>query len=134
MDEPLEDGPNPFCVFFVDNELPVSDLVAEWGPTTHPHALLARGGDLVADPLANNLPLVLGEGQHDVQMHASHGVGGIERLGNGDKSRLMTLKQLDQLVKIQQRAGQPIDLVDHHYVYPTGLDIGQETLKSRAVE
>jgi hypothetical protein len=46
----------------------------------------------------------------------------------------MTFEQLDQLVKIQQRAGQPVDLVDHHDVYPTGLDIGQETLKGRAVE
>jgi hypothetical protein len=46
-----------------DLELAVADLVAEWRPATHPHALRLRGGDLVADPFAGDLALELGEGQ-----------------------------------------------------------------------
>ncbi len=46
----------------------------------------------------------------------------------------MTLEQLDQLVKIQQRTGKSVDLVDRHDVDLTGLNVGQETLKGRAIE
>jgi hypothetical protein len=45
----------------------------------------------------------------------------------------MPLEQLDQLVKIQQRTGKSVDLVDRHDVDLTGLNVGQETLKGRAI-
>jgi hypothetical protein len=35
-------------------------------------------------------------------VHATHRIGRIERLGDGDKSCLMALELLDQLMKIQQ--------------------------------
>src|SRR5260370_24276144 len=133
LDEPFEDRPDPLGVGFMVDDLAVADLISERGTTTRPHARLPGGGDLVADPLANDLPFILGEGQHDVQMHAAHGVGRIERLRNGDERRLMTLEQFDQLVKIQQRTGEPVDLIDDHDVDAAGLNFGQETPKGRAI-
>ena len=44
------------------------------------------------------------------------------------------VEQLDQLGEIGQRAGEPVDLVDHHDVDLAGPDIGQELLQGRAVE
>src|ERR1700679_995883 len=40
----------------------VLDSVAQGNHAAHPHPLLFRGGDLVPDPLARDLPLELGEG------------------------------------------------------------------------
>jgi hypothetical protein len=40
----------------------VLDPVAQRDHAAHPHSLLLRGGDLVPDPLACDLPLELGEG------------------------------------------------------------------------
>jgi len=46
----------------LDHDQPaVLDFVAEGRPTAHPHALLARGRELVPDPLADDLALELGE-------------------------------------------------------------------------
>ena len=46
----------------------------------------------------------------------------------------MTLELLDQFVKIQERAGQPVDLVDDDDVDLAAFDVGQEALEGRAVE
>src|SRR4029077_1431096 len=46
----------------VNDEGRLSRVVAEAHNTAHPHALLLRGGDLVADPFAGDLALELGKG------------------------------------------------------------------------
>ena len=46
----------------VDDQRAILDLVAKRHGTAHPHALLAGGLDLVADALARDLALELGEG------------------------------------------------------------------------
>ena len=51
----------------VNHQLPVIEIVTQRHCATHPHALLLRGGDLVADPFSRNLPFELGEGQQDVE-------------------------------------------------------------------
>ena len=134
LDEPLEDRADPLGVGFVDDELAVPDLVAERGPAAHPHALLAGGRDLVADALADDLAFELGEGQQNVERHAPHGVGGVERLGDGDEGDAVALEHLDQLGKVEHRAGEPVDLVDHDHVDLAGFDIGQQALKGRALQ
>ena len=48
------------------------DVVAERHEAAHPHALLAGGGELVADTLADDLPLELSEREQDVQRQPSH--------------------------------------------------------------
>ena len=52
------------------------DVIAEEGVSSGPFALAARGGDLVAGPLGDDLALELGEGQQDVEHEASHRRGG----------------------------------------------------------
>ena len=37
----------------------------------------------------------------------------------------MPVEHLDDLGEVGERASQPVDLVDHHDVDPTGLDLGQ---------
>src|SRR5712671_6785552 len=41
----------------------------------------------------------------------------------------MLVEQLDQLGKIGERAGQPVDLVDHDDVDLAGPDVGEELLQ-----
>ena len=45
----------------------------------------------------------------------------------------MGIEQFDQLGKIGQRAGQPIDLVDDNDIDPVGSDVIEELLQGRAV-
>jgi len=42
-----------------------------------------------------------------------HGRGGIELLGGRYERDIMLVEQLDELGKVCQRPGQPVDLVDH---------------------
>jgi hypothetical protein len=46
-------------VLLFDHQLMVCDLIAKRDVSAHPHALLLRGGDLVADALARHLALEL---------------------------------------------------------------------------
>jgi hypothetical protein len=46
----------------------------------------------------------------------------------------MGIEQLDQLGKIRERAGEPIDLVNQHNIERACPDIGQEPLQRRTVE
>jgi hypothetical protein len=49
------------------DELVVPHSIPERRHAAHPHPLLLRGGDLVADALANDLALELREGQQNVE-------------------------------------------------------------------
>ena len=44
------------------------------------------------------------------------------------------VEDLDNLGKIGERAGQPVDLVDHHGIDPPRRDIGEQTLQSRPID
>jgi hypothetical protein len=46
----------------------------------------------------------------------------------------MPIEELDELGEVGQRAGQPVDLVDHHHIDKAGLHIGEEPLQGRAVQ
>jgi hypothetical protein len=46
----------------------------------------------------------------------------------------MLIEQLDQLGEVGKRAGEAVDLVDHHDGDLAGPDIGQELLQGSAVE
>src|SRR5690242_18538105 len=56
-----EDVLHGLDLFRHDDQLVVTALVAERRHTAHPHALLLRGGDLVADALPRDLTLELRE-------------------------------------------------------------------------
>src|SRR5258706_10585419 len=118
----------------MDDELAVADLIAERSPTPHPHALLPGGGDLVADALANDLPLELGEGHEHVERHSPHGALGVERLRDRHKGYAVMLEGFHQLEKIQHGSRKSINLVDNHDVDAAGLNVGHESFEGRAIE
>src|SRR6202007_744010 len=92
---------------------PVLDPIAERNHASHPDALPLRGGDLVADPLASDLALKLGEREQHIQSQSSHAGRRVERLGDRDERHLMGVEEFDQLSEVGERAGQPVDLVDN---------------------
>ena len=114
----------------VDHQLPVLDAVAVGRHPAHPHALLAAGGDLVADALGRHLPLELGERQQDVQRQPPHRRGRVERLRHRDEGDLVAVEHLDQLGEVGQRAAEAVDLVDHHHIDQPVLDILQQPLQA----
>ncbi len=58
----------------------LSTSVTQGRDAAHPHPLALGGGDLVADALAGDLALKLGEGQQHVQHQSAHRGGGVELL------------------------------------------------------
>src|SRR6266699_1747461 len=78
-----ENQANAVRLLFVDHELAVLDVVSERDSAAHPHALAPRGRELVADALARQLALKLGEREQDIEGQPTHRGGGIELLGDG---------------------------------------------------
>src|SRR6516165_6588042 len=66
----------------------------------------------------------LREGQQHVEGQASHRGGRVELLRHRNKGRCPRIEDLDNLGKIGERAGQPVDLVDHHGIDPSGGEVG----------
>ena len=121
---------NP-CLCLVDEELAVLGPVAERHDAAHPHALLLRGRDLVADALGRDLPLELGEGQQHVQRQPAHRGGGVELLGHRDERDAVLVEDLDDLGEVGQRPGQPVDLVDDHDIDALVANVGEQPLQGR---
>ena len=69
---PTKETADELSLLFDDMEGAVFDPVAEGNRSAHPDALPLQGGDLVADSLAGDLALELGEGQQHVQGQPSH--------------------------------------------------------------
>ena len=61
LGEAVEDAAHERRLALDHHQPAVLDLVAERRPAAHPHALLAGGGELVPDPLADDLALELRE-------------------------------------------------------------------------
>src|SRR3984893_3365386 len=89
----------------------------------HPHPLLFRGGDLVADALADDLALELRERQQNIEGRAPHRGRRVELLRDRHKGRSPRIEDLDNLGKIGERAGQPDDLVDDHRIDAPRRDV-----------
>src|SRR5215470_8958235 len=62
-----EERANRFGLAVDDDEFAVLYPIPERRHAAHPHPLPLRGGDLVADALADDLALELREGQQDVE-------------------------------------------------------------------
>jgi hypothetical protein len=52
-------------------------------------------------------------------------------LRDRNKGRAPRVEDLDDLGKIGERAGQPVDLVDDNGIDPTRCDVGEQPLQSR---
>ena len=76
----------------------------------HPRPLLFRGGDLVANALADDLALELCEGQQNIQGQAPHRGRCVELLRDRNKRGAPRIDDHDDLGKIGEREGRPVDL------------------------
>ena len=104
-------------------------VIAKRRAAAHPHALLLGGSDLVADPLSGDLPLKLGKREQYIEGQPAHAGGGVEGLCDTHETDVILLEQFHHAGKIRERAGQPINLVDHHDVDAARGDIGEQLLK-----
>jgi hypothetical protein len=85
----MKDG---LCLAFIDDELPVPDIVAERRQAAHPHALLLRRSDFVADPFAGHLPLKLGKGTGSPLVPQGVAVCGTDRSSSVHEDRHLQRK------------------------------------------
>ena len=107
----------------------VFDPVAERNRSAHPDALPFRGGDLVADTLAGDLALELGERQQHVEGQSPHAGGRVEGLGHRDEGDAVRVEHFDQLCEVGKRPRRPVDLVDDEQ-----LAAGQQVTRAARVE
>ena len=129
-----EHGADRLGLLGYDDQLLVHGGVAERDRAADPQPLALGGRDLVADPLADDLPLELGKRQQHVEGQPTHAGGGIEGLRDRHERDGMLVEQLHQLGEIGQRAGQAVDLVDDDDVDLAVADIVQQPLQRRPVQ
>ena len=130
----LEDKADGLGLGKIDDQLAVGDVIAEGRIAAHPDAFLLGGGELVADALAGDLALELGEGQQDVEGQPSHGGGRVERLRHRDKGHALAVEHLHEPGKVHQRTAEPVDLVDHHHVDLPGFDVRKKPPQRRSFQ
>src|ERR1700737_2777237 len=118
----------------VDYERALARVIAQRHIAAHPHALFLRGGDLVADAFAGDLPLELGKGQQNIERQAPHRARRVELLRHRDERDSLGVEEFDQPSKIGERAGQPVDLIDDHDVDPAGPDVGDQVLQGGSLQ
>jgi len=73
------------------------------------------------------------KGQQNVEGQASHRGCRIELLRHRDEGGTPRIEDLDDLGKIGERAGQPVDLVDNDGVDPPRREVSQQLLQSRPI-
>src|SRR6266567_9452996 len=78
----FKDQPHRLSLGGVDDEFAVLNVIAERDGASHPHALAAGGGKLIADALAGDLPLKLGKRQQHVEGEPTHRGRGVELLSD----------------------------------------------------
>src|ERR1019366_7045843 len=91
-------------------------VVAEDRSAAHPLALPAGGRHLVARPFGNHFAFELGERQKDIQGEPAERGGGVELLGDGHERGAVAVEHVHDPAEVQQRAGQPVNLIDHDAV------------------
>src|SRR4029077_8681741 len=129
-----KDRANRFALGRDHEYLLVHRRIAKRDRAADPNALALGGSDLVAHPLPDQLPFELGKGQQHIEREPPHAGAGVERLRHGYERDAVGIKQLDELGKVSQRAGQPVDLVNQHDVDLAGTNIGQQPLQRRALK
>src|SRR5882672_6007940 len=86
-----------FRLAFDDDQLAGLCPIPERRHAAHPNPFLLRGGDLVADALADDLALELREGQQNVEGQVPHRGRRVELLRHRHKRRAPGIEDLDDL-------------------------------------
>ncbi len=120
-----------YGVLLDDVQRAILDPVAERDNASHPNAALFRGGDLVADALAGDLTLELGEGQQNVEGEPAHAGRGVEGLGHRDEGDAILVEHLHQFGEVGKRPRQPVDLVNDDDVDALGAHHVEQRLERR---
>ena len=131
----LEDGPHPLGLVRHHDQLPHRrvDVVAEHRPAAGPLPLPPGRRDLVPRPLADDLPLELGEGQQDVQTSRPMLVAVLNCWVTETNDTCFSSKV--RIIRAKSsRLRQPVDLVDDHAVDLAGLDVGHQASEGRPVD
>ena len=71
----------------------------------------------------------LSEGEQHIERQPPHRAGGIELLGRRHERHAVGVEDLDHLGEVGERAGQPVDLVYHHYIDQLVTNVGQQALQ-----
>src|SRR5436309_9528638 len=87
-----EDAADGLGLGRVDDERALVGVIAQRDISAHPHALLLRCGDLVADAFTGDLPLELSKGQQHVEREPPHRTRRVELLRHRDESMLQKLR------------------------------------------
>jgi hypothetical protein len=130
---PPKDGPYPFGLLLDHDNPAVLAGISERGDAPDPQPLALGGCDLVADTFGGDLPLKLGKRQQHIERQPPHRGRCIELLGDRDERHAMAIEQLHELGEVGQRAGQPVDLVNHDDIDLAGFHVCQQPLQGRAV-
>ena len=92
-----------------DLELLADAAIAERDGPSDPDPLALGGGDLIAHPLADHLPLELGEREQHIERQTPHARGRVEGLRHRDEGDTMLVKEFNQLGEVGERPCQPVD-------------------------
>ncbi len=130
----LEDKADGLGLARIDDQLAVGHVIAEGRIAAHPDALLLGGRELVADTLAGDLTLELGERQQHVQGEAPMEVVVLNDCVTETKVTPLRSKHLHQPGKVHQRAAEPVDLVDYDHVDFPGFDVGKKLPQGRSFQ
>jgi len=122
-----------FCMLLDEDRRAPFGVAAKRRSSAHPHAFGSGGGDVVTDALGRDLAFELREAQQHVQGEPAHAGGGVERLRDRGEAGAGLVGRFDQPGEVEQRAGQPVDLVDDDVDLARG-DVCQQWLQGRALE
>ena len=100
-----EDAPDAVGLGFIDGDLAVLGVVAQWRHAADPQALALGGGDLVPDAFGGDLAFELGKRQQHVEGQPSHRGGRVELLGHRHERHAVLIEQFDQLGEVRQASG-----------------------------
>ena len=132
--KPVKDELDTGCLGFMFHEVLVVVAVAVGNHAAIPHTFFGALVHLIAGAVSGHFPFKLCEVEEDVAQKPSHGVLGVEALGDRDEFDVVLVEDVHEQVKILHSARQAVDLVGEHTVDLAGLHVCQHLFKRGPVE
>lgn len=102
----------------------VLNEITHWWQASGKYAFAPHRRLLVANPITHQLAFELCERQQDVQHQSTHAVRHVEGLRDADEAYSVPIHQINQTDEVEQRAGQPVNLVYDDDIDAAGFDVG----------